>query len=110
MAGRDIFDFKTIMQRGDDLFYVAIGCNDEMKSAGDEMDVRIDRCCRLHNLVDTGMRTTNYDEQPVRRVDGEGQLTQFERARFLGHKGNEMEIWRQIGVLVDQLKISSGPG
>ena len=63
------------MQCGDSPLDVRIGCCNEMKATSNEVNARLDRSCRFHNLVNAGMRTTDHDDHAVGRIDGKRQLT-----------------------------------
>lgn len=71
VTGRDVFDAEPIMQYGDNPFYLCVRRYNKMEAAGDEVNARIDGSCRFNDFVDTGMRTTNHDDQSLRCVDGE---------------------------------------
>src|SRR5579864_9210129 len=81
-----------------------------MKTAGDEVNARTDCGSRCNDLVDAGMRTANHDNQSVGRVNNEGEFAQFECARLIRDKCDQMDVRCDVHVLVYQFEISARPG
>ena len=88
VAGGDVLDFESIMQRGYDLLDVRVASHDEVKATSDEADARVDRAGRLDDSVDTGMRTANHNDHALGRAEGQGQFAQLERTRLIGDQCN----------------------
>src|SRR3954469_13214942 len=109
VTGSNVFDLEPIMQGGNSPLDVRIRRNNEMKAASNQVNALTDRSCSFNDVVNAGMRTTNHDDHTVRRIDSERQLTYFQRSRFIGHQCDQMDIGSHLDILVDQLKISSGP-
>src|SRR5262249_5051874 len=109
VAGGNVFDFEPIMQRADNLLNIRIGGYNKMKAARDEVNARIDCGCRFNDFVDTGMRTTNHNDQSFGGVDDQGEFAQFESTRLVGDQCDEMNVRCNFRILVHQLKISAGP-
>jgi hypothetical protein len=79
-----------------------------MKAARDKVNARIDRSRGFNDLVNAGMQTTNHDDHAIRRIDGERQLTQFQRSRLIRHQCDQMDIGSNLDILVDELEVSPG--
>ena len=74
VARGNVFHFEGVMQRGDSLLDILVVRNNQMESARDEMNTRIDRGRGLHNPVDAEMRAANDEHDTFRRIDGQRQL------------------------------------
>ena len=81
-----------------------------MESARDEVNTRIDRSRGLHNPVDARMRAANDDHDAFRRIDGQRQLAQFQRARFVRNQRDQGDVGSNLSIPVDELEVSGGPG
>jgi len=103
VAGGDILYFESIVQGRNDIFNVRVTCHYKVKAANDQVDSWAECAGRFDDLVNTGMRTPYHDHHSVGRIDGERQLTQFQRSRLIGHQCDQMDIGSNFGVLVDKL-------
>src|SRR4029078_12121470 len=88
VAWSDVLHFECIVQRADNRLDVSVARRDEMKSASDDVNTRVDGGARLNDLIDAGMRTANDHHQAVRRIDGQRQLEQLQCSRLLGNQCN----------------------
>src|ERR1700739_558337 len=110
MARCDVLYFEVVVKGGHDFLDVCITRHNEVKPASNDVDARIDGGRRCNDLVDTGVRATDYDGHALRRIDGQGQFPQFECSRFVGNKGNQVDVGSNFGVFVDELKDCTWPG
>src|ERR1700726_4678977 len=81
-----------------------------MESANDEVNARIYDACQFDDSVDAGVRTADDNDQPIGRVDSQRQLAQFKRAGLIGDESEQMNVGRDVRVLVHEPEISAGPG
>src|SRR6266550_5379757 len=68
VTGRDVRHLELVAQSHDDVLDVRVLRHHQVESAGDEMDARVDRRRRFHNLVDAGMRAADDENDAVGSV------------------------------------------
>src|SRR5205085_11131240 len=93
----------------DDLLTRMIVGYHQMETAGDAVDWWIDRRRGCDDVVDARMRAAHYDRYAVGRVNGERQLAQLERTRFVRDQRDQMNAGGNLRGLVDQLEVGAGP-
>src|SRR3984893_18926968 len=103
VAGSDVVDFVRVMQGGDYFFDGGVLSHDQVKSARDEVNVRIDLRRFGNDGLDSRMRARDHQYDPVRRIDGQRQLLQLLGAGRVGYQGDEGNARSYFGGLVDQL-------
>ena len=110
MTRGDVLHLEGIVEGRDDFLDVRIARYHEVKSAGNELNPRIDGGRRGNDLVDSRMRASDHDHEAFWRIDSQGQLAQFECSRFIGNQRDQMDVGSNLGVLVDKPKVRTGPG
>src|SRR6185295_59370 len=110
VSRRDVADLVRVAQVRSDLVDLVVLGDDQMQTAGDETDARVDLRGGLDDLVDAGVRAAHHDDQSVGRVDGERQLAQLQRPRLVGDKRDEVDSGRDLGGPVDELEVRAWPG
>src|SRR4029077_13209616 len=85
VSRRDVADLERVAQGGGDLVDLVVFGDDEMETAGNEIDARVDLRRRLDDLVDARMRATDDDYHAVGSIERERQLAQLERSGLVGH-------------------------
>src|SRR5207244_6176713 len=84
--------------------------DNQVKSSGDEVNVRIDLGSFGNDGLYSRMRTANHQYDALRRVNGERQLFQFPGPRRVGYHGDQGNAGGHFRGLVDQLNVRSGKG
>ena len=99
VARRDILYFESFAQGRNNPLSVRVARHYEVKAAGDQVDSWVDCAGCFDDPVNAGMRTAHHDHHAVRRIDGERELAQFQRSRFVGHQCDQMDVGGNLGVL-----------
>src|SRR6202011_4463515 len=107
VAGSNVVDFVRVMRGGGYFVDSGVLGHDQVKSAGDEVDVRIDLRCFGNDGLNSRMRTGNYQHDAVGRVDGQRQLLQFLGSGRIGNQGDQGNARSHFGGLVDQLNVGA---
>ena len=100
----------SVMQGSGYLFDSRVLRDNQVKSSGDEVNVRIDLGSFGNDGLYSRMRTANHQYDALRRVNGERQLFQFPGPRRVGYQGDQGNAGGHFRGLVDQLNVRSGKG
>src|SRR4051812_23301103 len=108
MPGCDVADLVGVAQGRRDLVDLVVFVDDQMETAGNEIDARVDLRRRLDDFVDAWMRATDDDHRALGRIERERELAQLERSGLIGHQGDQMDSRRDLGGRSMSWKFASG--